>query len=414
MAASLVKALEALAASPEPRPEARARESPPRPAMSVGVSFTSSETASATSRASTTARRGRCSASHTSAATLRAKSSASFQPEAMKAAERWSRWPKSPSSEPGPPPTAWVTWLEPPSAASIPINANAAATTTAAATPTAHGARSRAPLQQRERQETCEVGDHVPAVRADRAHADARRHRQRDRRQSARAGERAEHERGREEQRRDLVVDPVEAPAAVRPGAERGEAVPARLRPQSGEEENEQRDQPERQRQPGPQQHAAGERQPRRAQRERDDRRPSPRSRRTRSAASATTEAGGAARKAARPRAPGERVASAASPSATISPTRTRRPPMRESCACVSRRSKSRRQASGSPRKHATGSRGRLPRSSASTEGATSATGISPVRCVEVGEQAVDSRARPPRSGSARRCGASPGGGSAR
>src|SRR5437762_3476048 len=83
--------------------------------------------------------------------------------------------------------------------------------------------------------------------------------------------QRAEHERGGEEQRRDLVVDPVEAPSSVGPGAERGEAVPARLRPERGEEEDEERDEAERERQAQSQQPAARERQRGRPQRERDE-----------------------------------------------------------------------------------------------------------------------------------------------
>src|SRR5919109_863642 len=104
----------------------RAKEpSVPSRMMSTGVSLTSRETTTATSIASTPGRRGLFAATKTSTTRQPRKSAAENHALVTVAHERCRRCPKSPSSDPLP--TACVTWLEPPSAASIPISAKTSA-----------------------------------------------------------------------------------------------------------------------------------------------------------------------------------------------------------------------------------------------------------------------------------------------
>src|SRR3954466_11882853 len=96
--------------------------STPTPITSTGVSLRSSDTARPTSIASTAARRGLLVPIQTSRANEATNRMMLDHDLVALAHERCSRCPKSPESDPGPPPTACVTWLEAPSAASIAHN----------------------------------------------------------------------------------------------------------------------------------------------------------------------------------------------------------------------------------------------------------------------------------------------------
>ena len=105
----------------------------PHPSTSPGVSFTSTETSSATSTASVTGRRGRRVATTTSTASDASTANAGPTPANVRRAEISSRSAMSPRTAAGPSPSASVTWLEPPSAASSPTRATPSATTAATA-----------------------------------------------------------------------------------------------------------------------------------------------------------------------------------------------------------------------------------------------------------------------------------------
>ena len=136
----------------------------------------------------------------------------------------------------------------------------------------AGGARPRLAEPQPEHHESREVGDRArrrprrPGSRRSRPPGTARR-------QGARDGpdEGAEHQCGREQHRLDLVVHPVEAPAAVGARPDRRERVPLRLGPHHGEQEGEDGRQPEREPSARSQQDASGERERSRGEREGGD-----------------------------------------------------------------------------------------------------------------------------------------------
>ena len=123
-----------------------------------------------------------------------------------------------------------------------------------------HGGRCRGPQRrhaahaQAEDKESCEVDDEPAAVGAYAALGDAGRDREGDQREGAQADQRSEDERGGEQERLDLVREPVKAAAAVGMRPDHGEGVPLGPGPHHCEQEGEKRGQPERERRAGPQQ----------------------------------------------------------------------------------------------------------------------------------------------------------------
>ena len=116
----------------------------PTATTSPGVSLTTRETASATRTASVTGRLGRCRPTQTRTGREARTAKAGPTDANVRRAESSSRSPMSASTAPGPSPTASVTWLDPPSAASRPTSAIAIATT-----PTPASAMRRAPTRGR-------------------------------------------------------------------------------------------------------------------------------------------------------------------------------------------------------------------------------------------------------------------------
>ena len=161
-------------------------------------------------------RRGRRVATHASTGSDASTANAGPNDENVRLAESSRRSPRSASTAPGPSPTASVTWLDPPSAASIPTSATPA-TTTAAPARTTRRASRRVPSRRRASVAYAASRTRRPPPSApNRLPATATSASARDGDPQASEQRRAE-QRGEEQERLEQVRDAVEAPRLGRP-----------------------------------------------------------------------------------------------------------------------------------------------------------------------------------------------------
>ena len=200
-----------------------AHERAPIPATSRGESLTSSETARAIRTASTVANRGRRESDpredRQRGGDDQRRVAGGDKPVPQRADRRCAM---SPSTSRGPSSSARVTWLEPPSAASIPTTATPIRRRRLPPGQVPCGQRNGSQPQPQEEVAGREDQD-AAAVCSGKARADGDEHEQRDRDEEPPAGQCCAEEPGNEEQGLDLVLESVEATAVLRPRADRRE-----------------------------------------------------------------------------------------------------------------------------------------------------------------------------------------------
>ena len=133
------------------------------------------------------------------------------------------RWASSSASETGPRRNACVTWLEPPVAASRPTIAATAATTARPPSTTRRDGEADVVHPRREHAEGDDQHDDPAAVGAGMAPADGDEREREDGSDPPPPEQRCRLERHGQQHRLGQVPGPVEAPAAVRSCADRGE-----------------------------------------------------------------------------------------------------------------------------------------------------------------------------------------------
>ncbi len=197
----------------------------PNTSTSTGVSLTASDTPIATSIATITGLVRPLTPSQTRPASETRQRRTVCTAVVAPPHEMRSRRSRSSKSASGPPPTACVTWLEPPSSASTPTSTRPAPTTSAtpAADPKRRDPHSREPRQ--EHGERRSGNEHAPSVCpcSARSHRDEQENPDRDRARHTHSGRGGEWR--RQQEGLDLVRDAVEAAAAVRMRPDSGERV---------------------------------------------------------------------------------------------------------------------------------------------------------------------------------------------